>query len=138
MKSDFLVVADYVQDIGGKLVIVGTFDTFHSEKAPFAVRNIGIALKLRSEPNEQNAKHDFEVRIRGENSDVIARVEGDLTLHSTPTDRHTAQLAINMANIQVPRFGRYTVELWVDRRLEKAMPIYVNPITPPPVGTPGS
>jgi hypothetical protein len=97
------------------------------------VPNLGIGVKLRPEPNEPPRDHQFELRLRSPNNDVLQKIDGGLSIRPEPAadiEMASASLAVNMQNVQFVNRGKYTLELWIDKRLDRTLPIFVVPVNP--------
>lgn len=131
MKAEWMVVCDYaVSDAASKMTLVGTFDRINVPQVPFNTPQMGIGIKLRFEDSDKPATdHPVEVRIKNPVGGMLGKVDANLHLAGVgpgePMEMGTAQLALMIGSPAFTHFGKYTVELWVDKRLAATVPIFV-------------
>ena len=62
MDTEILAVCDFAQDMAGKLVIVGVFDTIFAPKLPAVRGTIAIGCRLRFQSSEAG-QHSFRLSL---------------------------------------------------------------------------
>lgn len=133
MKLDFLAIADYVsQTPDGKLTIVGVFDTVLNPKAPAQLATMGIAARFRGETKDTDGKPiKVVVKLKDPSNNVMVQIEADLTPppNLQAADRSKASLSIPFMaqNLVFPVHGTYTIEIWINQKLEGSTTMYVGP-----------
>lgn len=131
MKAEWVVVCDYaVSDPGGKMTLVGTFDRMNVPGVPFSIPQMGIGIKLRFEQSDQpETDHPIELRIKSPKGAMMGRVEGGIKVNKLnpgeAVEMGSAGLALMLSNPTFAEFGKYCVEVWVDKRLAATVPFFV-------------
>lgn len=130
MRAEFLVVCDFAVDQGGKLTLLGTFDTIKAVQVPITLGTMGVGLRLRPERNERLPKdYKVEVKLVGPDGASISTLNAELRMKQTPAEKDlettSAQLAFSLIGVVFPAYGKYRVELWVDGEQKHYIPIFV-------------
>ncbi len=124
MEVEFLILADAVEAVGGKLYMLGgAWDRYNSSSFPAHAR-IGIAVGFSVDWNETNQRRDVIITLMDEDGkEVVPPIKGQFEVGRppgiTPGSRQRALLAINGA-FQLPKPGGYQVRL-VAGSLEKTV-----------------
>ncbi len=132
MKTELFVMCDAATDSGGKLNILGVFDTIGSAKLPVVQPRCAVVLKIRFERIERG-EHRLKLNIVDQDGKlVIPSLDGPLNISfpdSSPSA--TAQLILDLQNLKFERFGEFAIDLAVDTRQEASIPLFVRNISPP-------
>jgi hypothetical protein len=131
-----ILLADYAQESGGKLnVIGGGWTKLLQPNTPVPM---GIAVKIRG-PRSSDKPINFVLQLVDRTGQPVSmtpaegksepvRLEGSLSPRSSTgdsTDEHDAALAINVVMALAP--GRFSWELLLDRELAAEWPFTVLP-----------
>jgi hypothetical protein len=133
MKLDFLAIADYVsQTPDGKLTIVGVFDAVLNPKAPAQLATMGIAARFRGETKDADGKPiKVLVKLKDPNNNIMVQIEADLTpppnLQAADRSRTSLSIPFMAQNLVLPVHGTYTIEIWINQKLEGSTNLYVGP-----------
>ena len=129
MKLELFTVSDFAADYGGKLSVVGVFDTIFARQAPVVHPTWAITLKVRFDKIEEGPK---KIRISISDADgkvVLPPIE---ISHDAkcPPDHHsgTFQIVANIGGVKFENFGEYSIDLAVDGRHEGSIPLYVRQV----------
>ncbi len=127
MDIEILAVCDFAQDMAGKLVIVGVFDTIFAPKLPVVHATMAIGCRLRFQPNEAGP-HSFRLSILDPGQkEVIQPFTGDVNVQISPgSDSTTFNLAAIISRIQFKAHGKHIVTLAVDGEEVKTIPLYLR------------
>jgi len=127
MEIEIFTLCDFAQDNNSKLTIVGTFDSINSKQFPTQHPACTIACRLRFSAKEAEA-HDFKLRlIDSDGKETIPPVEGNINIAPPPNDRHiTINLVVNFNQLQFPKPGRYSFELYIDGDWKSGLPLFLN------------
>ncbi len=127
MEIEIFTLCDFAQDNHSKLTIVGTFDSINSKQFPTQHPACTIACRLRFSVKEAEA-HEFKLRlIDSEGKETIPPVEGNINIAPPPNDRHiTINLVVNFNQLQFPKPGRYSFELYIDGDWKSGLPLFLN------------
>jgi hypothetical protein len=129
MKVELFTVSDFAADYGGKLSVVGVFDTLFAKQTPFAHPHWCVAVKFRFDKIEEGQK-----RLRLSISDVDGKPvlpAVDTVIAATIPNGHsssTVNLVVNIGGVRFDAFGEYSVDIAVDGRQEASIPLYVRQI----------
>jgi hypothetical protein len=127
MDIEILAVCDFAQDMAGKLVIVGVFDTIFAPKLPVVHATMAIGCRLRFQPSEAG-QHSFRLSILDpERKEVIQPFTGDVNVQISPDgDSSTFNLAAIISRIQFKIHGKHIVALAIDEEEIKTIPLYIR------------
>ncbi|MGQ0602551.1 MAG: DUF6941 family protein [Anaerolineales bacterium] len=120
MHVDIFTLCDAATADGGKLNILGAFDTIFVEKFPAIHPQCAVALRVRFRPSERG-DHQVSMELVDEDGrPVIPALQLTLTVDIAPPERFTTiAVAFNMQRLVFPNEGEYAVNLVIDRE-EKA------------------
>jgi len=127
MDVEILAVCDFAQDMAGKLVIVGVFDTIFAPQLPVVHATMAIGCRLRFQPSEAG-QHSFRLSILDpERKEVIQPFTGDVNVQIAPDgDSATFNLAAIISRIQFKVHGKHMVTLVIDEEELKTIPLYIK------------
>ena len=126
MDIEIFTLCDYAQDYGGKLLVVGTFDTIFSPVFPAAHGQCAIALRLRFEPTEVG-EHRVSIVLVDADGRELNRVDGQLNVRTKPQQTFaTANLALTIRNLPFQSAGDYAFNLGYDGEHVTALPLLVR------------
>lgn len=113
-------------DHGGLLNIIGTFDTIHAAEFPHVLPHCALALRIRFSRIEQG-KHKLKVNFVDEDGKpLIPPLQADLEVRAADAaDSATANLVLNMNNLKIELPGRYQIDVAIDGRQERSLPLRV-------------
>ena len=78
MEIEIFTLCDFAQDNGGKLIIVGTFDSMQAKAFPVRHPACAIACRLRFSKKE-HGPHSITVRvIDGQNNEFVQTLEAEI------------------------------------------------------------
>ena len=128
MEVEFLILADSVQAVNGKLYMLGGgWTTLHASTIP-TTHPLGIALGCRVPWLETNQVHRLEIKMMdADGAPVIPPIQAELEMGRPPGLRgadQTAVMAVNAA-VQFTKTGRYEVQVAVEGQVAKAVPFDV-------------
>ncbi len=136
MKTEVFALCDAATQWGGKLNILGTFDTIFSPQLPATHPQCSIALRLRFEKIEdEEGEHRIKVSIVDDDGHLVVP-SFDLGLNVQMADEAqsvAANWVINLQRLQFKRYGQYAIHLAVDGRSGATLPLLVReaPQAPP-------
>lgn len=129
MEIEIFTLCDFAQDNGGKLVIVGTFDSIQAKTLPVKHPNCSIACRLRFSKKEYGP-HTITIRfIDQENNELIQPLEAEIMVDQPKLSEHvTINFVINYNNIEFKTPGRYSFELSMDGEWKSGLPLTLSKI----------
>jgi len=123
MEIEFLIIADAVDGVNGKLYVMGgAWDRWTSRTYPSPIR-LGIAVGLLVPWDETNEKQSVRLSIvDADGKPVVPDIDGEIEVGRppglTPGTTQRALLTIN-AGFPMPKPGRYEVSVTVPAGAEK-------------------
>jgi len=128
MEVEFLILADSVQAVNGKIYMLGGgWTTLHATMP--MTHPLGIALGFRVPWQETNQVHRLEIKMMdADGAPIIPPIQAQLEMGRPPGLRpgadQTAVIAVNAA-VQFAKTGRYEVQVAVEGQVAKAVPFDV-------------
>ena len=131
MKVEIFSLCDAATVSGGKLNILGAFDSLYAPQSPVMHAQCAIALRLRFTRIEEG-EHRLKFTIVDEDGrSVMPALEGVLQVKlGSEDDSAITNFIINIQQLKLDRFGQYAIDLAVDARHEASLPLIVK--TSPP------
>jgi len=131
VKTEIFTLCDAATQSGGKLNILGTFDTIFSPKLPATHPQCSVALRLRFERIEEG-EHRIKVNVVDEDGHLVMP-SFDLNVNVRMGDDAqtvSANWVINIQRLQFKSYGQYAIHLAVDGRSEGTLPLFVRQAPP--------
>ena len=141
MRVEIFALCDAATDTGGRLNLLGTFDTLAAVSFPSRHPHCAIALRLRFRRIEEGI-HRVRLQLVDEDGQpMVPPLDGQLDVRCRPdAESGSANLVLNLQSLPLARPGRYSVDLAIDGREEASLPLYVvqapgsDAPAPPPGG----
>ena len=126
MDFEAALLCDAATDQGGKLNVLGAFDTIRARGFPMTHQQCAIVYRIRFRALEAGA-HKVKVHFVTEDGGfVIPPLEADLNISPGPGgDSAASNLILNIQQLPIKKPGRYSVDLAIDGRQEKSIPLTV-------------
>ena len=127
MQLEIFALCDFAADYGGKLNIVGVFDSIYARQMPAVHPHCCVAVKLRFERIEEGQK---KLRLSVGDDDgkaVLPPIEIAINV-AMPPEVHTnaIQVVANIDGLRFETFGEFTIDLAIDGRHEGSIPLFVR------------
>jgi hypothetical protein len=126
VKLDMIILANYAEDHGGLLTLVGAgWDTVNV-RAPLeggppnviAFVQGTLVVRMLFHQTELERNHHCEITVIDEDGQQIAKVENDLTVHRLPDSPAAWDQGVNivvpLTGMPLPREGHYVINVNVD------------------------
>ena len=127
MKVELFALCDFAADYGGKLSVVGVFDTIYTRQMPAVHPHCCLAVKLRFEKIEEGQKR---VRLSISDNDgkpVLPAMEIPINVVMPPDARtNTIQVVANIGGMKIESYGEYAIDLALDGRHEGSIPLFAR------------
>ena len=135
MKLETFCLCDAATVSGGKLNILGAFDSIQTTQAPAVHSQCAIALRLRFTRIEEG-NHRIKITIVDEDGrSIMPELEGTMAVKfGADDDSAVTNFVINIQQLKLDKFGQYAIDLAVDSRHEASLPLVVKQVqnpTPP-------
>ena len=127
MKISIFTIADYVTEQDGKLIIVGSFDNWLSQKFPFVTIPFGIAIKGYVENSDYGKEKtlSFKIRPRGKKK-IIFEIGGKIKYPAKRTKKVDAvNTKFMIAGIPFDEPGVYEIECIIESKVQSSFLVEV-------------
>jgi len=134
MDVQIAVLCDAATDYGGKLNLLGTFDTIVAAQLPAVHPQCSIALRIVFSRIEEG-QHKLRINFVDEDGRSImpgidlpadANFGGEASILSR-------NFIINIQHLKFDKAGHYAIDVAIDGRHETSIPLQVR-LVPPPAG----
>jgi hypothetical protein len=131
VEIEIFALCDAATDYGGKLNLLGTFDFIRTKQFPATHPHCAVALRVRFERIEEG---DHRVRISIVDDDgksISPNVDGNIGV-KCPQNLSSicANMVLNINGMKFEKPGRYSVDLAIDNRHEKSLPLTIVLVDP--------
>lgn len=125
MKIELAALCDAATESGGKLNILGAFDSFTVPEFPFAIPHCTLVFRIRFNRVE-GGSHKIRVNfVDQDGKEVIPTLEATADVQILPNqDSRVTNLVMNMNGLTIPSAGKYSIDLALDGRHEISLPLY--------------
>lgn len=125
MELEIFTLADYAVDNGGKLTIVGTFDTIFTQTTPAIHPSCVVATKFRV-ANSEAGQHEFEIRVQTPDKKELAKIKGVGDVKPNPNaDYSSSNFVIPIHNLKLEKLGKYTFEFYFDGEFRSGLTLHL-------------
>ena len=133
MNVQIAVLCDAATDYGGKLNLLGTFDTIVTHKLPAVHPQCSVALRMafsRVEEGPHKVKMNF---VDEDGRFVMPSIDIPVDV-AMPADANfvVRNFVINMQQLKFEKPGQYAIDIAVDGRQEASIPLQVKQIQASP------
>ena len=127
MNIEVIALCDAAIQSGGKLSILGAFDTIGLPQVPAVHPQCAIALRIRFSPIEDGS-HRVKINIADEDGNlVVPSIEGNVSIKPRRGQGSvTANLIFNIQRLKLDKYGQYSIDVAVDGRQEASLPLFVK------------
>ncbi|MGA2916694.1 MAG: hypothetical protein ABSE89_11780 [Sedimentisphaerales bacterium] len=131
MDIEAFLLCDAATDQGGKLNVLGAFDTVFSGQVPATHPACAVALRIRFTRIEEG-RHPFRICVIDEDgSEVFPRLEGNISVRVPPqADSSIVNVIANLQRLTLPRYGKYRIDLAIDSQHKASLPFTLTEIPP--------
>ncbi|MBN1869767.1 MAG: hypothetical protein JW847_04225 [Candidatus Omnitrophica bacterium] len=127
MQIEIFSLCDAATTDGGKLNMLGVFDTIWTKKIPVVHPQCAVAMRIRFFSSEGN-KHEVSVKfIDMDGKHIIRPVGGTVRINHPKEQRSTSvNLIFNIQGLKIERYGEYSIDLAVSGRTVSSLPLFVK------------
>ena len=124
MEIEAALLCDAATDQNGKLNVLGAFDTVFSKSYPMVLPHCAVAFRMRFSKVEEG-EHKIKVRFVDEDGQPIQPPldAGVKVGVADGQDSAASNLILNIQGLKIAKPGRYAIDLAVDGRHEKSLPL---------------
>jgi len=126
MKTELFTLCDFAQENGGKLTLVGTFDTIIARDFPCVHPQLAVVIRLRFDLWEFG-RHVFRVESRDlDGEGTIQPVTGTLEVKGVGNATAVSHLVFSIPNLRFKTGGVVSFVLYVDEKEIGSVPLYIR------------
>jgi hypothetical protein len=127
MTIEVFALCDAATVSGGKLNILGAFDSVYATQLPMTHQQCAIALRMRFTRIEEG-NHRIKINVVDlDGRPIMPGIDGNLGVKfSTDDESAVANFIININQLKFERYGQYSIDLAVDSRHEASLPLNVK------------
>jgi len=126
MKIELFTFCDFAQENGGKLTIVGTFDTIISRNFPCIHPQLSVVIRIRFDMWEF-ANHSFRVETRDLNGELsMEPISGNLDVRGVGNATAVSHLVFTIGNLHFKNPGMVNFALFIDDKETGSVPLYIR------------
>lgn len=127
MQIEVFSLCDAATVEGGKLNILGAFDTIMASKVPVVHPHCAVALRFRFKSIEGN-EHDIAVKfVDVDGGHVISPASAVIKIKYADGQRSSsANLVLNLQGLKLAKFGEYSIDLTVKGKNMSSIPFFVR------------
>ena len=125
LKLEIFTLCDSAVDYGGKVCILGAFDSITAPEAPFTVSHCAVVARMRFHRIEEG-NHKLRVTLADQDGKMIMpNVDAQVGIRFTEKAQSaTFNLVMQINGLKLDEFGEYTVDLAVDGVHQRSLPLY--------------
>jgi len=127
MTLELFAICDAATVSGGKLNILGAFDSICANQFPVVHPHCTIAVRIRFNRIEEG-DHRLRMNVVDEDGrSIMSSLDGNMSVKfGGEDDSAVANLLINLQQLKIERPGQYGVDLAVNGRHEASLPLFVR------------
>ncbi|MDR1215979.1 MAG: hypothetical protein LBK25_04785 [Treponema sp.] len=126
MKIEIFTFCDFAQENGGKLTIIGTFDTIIARSFPCIHPQLFIVIRMRFNIWEF-AKHTFRIETCDLKGDMcMDTINGNMVVNSVDNTTAVSHLIFTISNLYFKSNGMISFVLYIDDREVTSIPLYIR------------
>ena len=126
MKIELFTFCDFAQENGGKLTIVGTFDSIISRNFPCVHPQLSVVIRIRFDMWEF-ANHPFRIETRGLNGEMnMDAISGNLDVKGVGNSTAVSHLVFTIGNLHFKTPGVVNFTLFLDDKEAGSIPLYIR------------
>jgi hypothetical protein len=126
MKTEIFTFCDFAQESGGKLTVVGTFDTIIARNFPCVHPQLSLVIRLRFDLWEFS-RHSFRIETRDLDGEMnIEAISGNIEVRGAGNATAVSHLVFTIANIRFKSSGVVNLVLYIDDKELTSIPLYIR------------
>jgi len=124
--AEIFTFCDFAQEAGGKLTVVGTFDTIVTRNFPCVHQQLSLVLRIRFNISEFSM-HTFRIETRDlDGLNCINPISGRIEVNGLGNATAVTHLVFNITNLRVKNAGVLNFVLYIDDRELASSPLYIR------------
>jgi len=127
MRVEIFSLCDAATADGGKLNMLGVFDSIWTSKMPNIHPQCTIALRIRFERNEQGSHCIMVNFVNEDGKHIIPTANGTVNVQFPDNQRSgSANVVLNIQGLKIGQYGEYSIDLSIDGRNLSSLPLFVK------------
>jgi len=130
MKIELFTFCDFAQENGGKLTIVGTFDTIISRNFPCVHPQLSVVIRIRFDIWEFK-NHSFRIETRDLNGEKgMEGIAGNINVKGIGNATAVSHLVFTISNLHFKDATVINFVLFIDDKETGTIPLYIRQAEP--------
>jgi hypothetical protein len=126
VKIELFTFCDFAQENGGKLTIVGTFDTIISRNFPCIHPQLSVVIRIRFDIWEFST-HTFRIETRNLDGEIgIEPISGSLDVRGVGNATAVSHLVFTIGNLRFKNPSVVNFTLFLDDKEIGSIPLYIR------------
>jgi len=126
MKIELFTFCDFAQENGGKLTIVGTFDTIISRNFPCVHPQLSVVIRMRFDLWEFGP-HNFRIETRNLNGEMnMETINGNIEVKGVGNASAVSHLVFCISKLHFNEPGLINYILFIDDKEVDSIPLYIR------------
>jgi hypothetical protein len=126
IKIELFTFCDFAQENGGKLTIVGTFDTIISRNFPCVHPQLSVVIRLRFDIWEFGS-HAFRIETRDLEGEMsMETITGNVEVNGVGNASAVSHLVFSISNLHFKNPGLVNFVLFIDEKELSSIPLYIR------------
>jgi hypothetical protein len=126
MKTEIFTFCDFAQENGGKLTVVGTFDTIIARNFPCVHPQLSVVIRLRFDLWEFSS-HSFRIETRDLDDEMsMETIGGNIEVKGVGNATAVSHLVFTISNLRFKSSGLVNFVLYIDEKEFASIPLYIR------------
>jgi hypothetical protein len=126
MKTEIFTFCDFAQENGGKLTVVGTFDTIIARNFPCVHPQLSVVIRLRFDIWEFS-NHSFRIETHDLDGEMsIEPIGGNIEVRGVGNSTAVSHLVFTISNLRFKSSGAVNFVLYIDNKELTSIPLYIR------------
>ena len=127
MQVEVFSICDAATSGGGKLNMLGAFDTLWVTKVPVVHPHCTVALRVRFH-SSVGGEHNVSVKfVDADGKHIIPATNGVINIDYSGGQRFSsANLILNIQGLKLEKYGEYSIDLAIGGKSKASLPLFVK------------
>ncbi len=127
MQIEIFSLCDAATSGGGKMNVLGAFDTIWTTKVPAVHPQCTVALRARFHSSE-GSEHKVSVKlVDADGKHIVPVTNGTVNIGFPKGQRSSsANLILNIQGLKLEKYGEYSIDLAIDEKAGASLPLFVK------------
>jgi hypothetical protein len=126
MKTEIFTFCDFAQENGGKLTIVGTFDTIIAKNFPCIHPQLAVVIRIRFDLWEFKG-HSFRIETVDLGGELnIEPITGHVEVSGGGNATAVSHLVFTISNLHFAASGVVNFVLYIDNKEQSSIPLHIR------------